>query len=225
MWRLFLEKNRNEFDAVIVAIMEPNHGYDYSEFIKAQLEKLDVTVVESPKLKAGEDWRDVAAKKALKYSKAKWVWFTEQDFFPKSGFFDQVRKYQSTGCTVVAVYQQTRMHPCSIFIFREALDSLVVDFGIVPGESDHFGLIQKQINEKKLMTGMIRENLYTHLNGFSHNLRLIDNGERANYEEDLFMSHIRSCLNAPVNLHPHFVEIGEKAIKEYFNRKCAEITP
>jgi len=219
LWRLFVEQNRNQFDSVFVVIMEPNQGFDYSEFFTGELNKIGVTVLTSPILKAGEDWRNIATNEALRHSKSKWVWFTEQDFFPKGGFFEEVRKYQGMGCQVIAAYQGGRMHPCSIFMRREDLDTMVLDFGIVPDQLDHYGLIQKQIKEKKFIIGKSDQKFYHHFNGFSHNWKLVSLHQPAVYEEENFIKHLELCLEAPVTLSPEFIKVAKKATKSYNNRK------
>jgi len=219
MWRDFIDNNMARFRKVFVVIMEPNQGFDYSEFFTKELEAIGVTVLKSPLLKPGEDWRDVAIKEALKHSKSSWIWFTEQDFFPKKGFFDEVGSFQKMGCQVVSAYQENRMHPCSIFIRREILDSLKkLDFGIVPDQLDHFGMIQKQLESRVIAIGKLNPKFYFHFNGFSHNWKLISLGGFAIYEEDKFISHLKKCLKAPINIHPEFVKVAKKAINSYTDK-------
>lgn len=216
LWRLFLSENKEVFNKVYVVFTEAPQGDDYSEFVTSELSKIDnVVVLNSPPLKPGQDWRDVAVKEAFKHSRADWVWFTEQDFEAKGGFFKEVEKMVNDGYQVMAAYQQTRIHPCSIFIKRDLLIKLTLDFGIVPNKLDHFGLIQKQIEEMGVDVGKINPNNYYHYNGLSHNFNLLNMDQEVVYEPVVFARYLAACLEAPVVLHPKFTELAKKAISAY----------
>lgn len=216
LWRLFLKENHQRFNATYIIFTETNDDFDYRKFVSGQLTPLDkVWVMESPEIKAGEDWRNVAICRALRFSRSPWVWFTEQDFEIKGNFFEEVEKKAREGFKIIGAYQDNRLHPCCIFMERDTLIKFTLDFGIVPNQLDHFGLIQQQIEERQLPVARIAEDLYFHYNGLSHNWILVSKGEQPNYQPAEFIAYLESCLEAPVKLDPTFKEIAQKAISAY----------
>lgn len=216
LWRKQMTENMHRFNSLNVVFMEPNQGYDYSDFVRDEMQKIGARVMNSEPVGPGQDWRDVAIKTYLSlYPVDNWIWFTEQDFFFEPKFFEQVN-FASKLAYVAAVYQDERMHPCSIFMHPKILKKLDLDFGIVPGKLDHFGKIQQQIEEKKITVVKLDESFY-HFNGFSHNWKLIADGQRAVYHEDEFIAHLKLCFadEETTELHSEFVRVALKAIEEY----------
>lgn len=147
---------------------------------------------------------------------APWIWFTEQDFYPGEGFWDEVQRLENEGCEVIAVYQADRMHPCCIFIKREALDKTKKDFGIIKDTADHFCKIQRQLESSGVKIGKIDPKTYTHLNGLSSNMCLAGLGEAPNYEPHAYFSWLEQCLSVTVPMDGRFAEFtgGKSAGKE-----------
>lgn len=213
IWRDMMREYRYKFNKVIVVFTETNDDLDFSSFVIEAMKNDDVTFLFSPKVVRDEDWRNIAVNHGLNHSNAEWVWFMEQDFFVKNGFWRFIDVSMKKN-NAIATYQQTRLHPCSIFITRELLNRTRLNFGIVAGKLDHFGLIQKDL-EKLTSPLIIPEHLYRHLNGLSHNFTLIKNGDTPNYEKRTFNLYLNQCLDADVPLSSKWVEI----VLSYFDRK------
>ena len=99
------------------------------------------------------------------------------------------------------------MHPCCIFIKRKALNGLKHDFGIESGRLDHFGKIQEQIERLGLSVAVIPEHLYEHMNGLSHNFRLMSEGQTPNYQIDAFNDYLYESVTVKVPIHPEYDRI------------------
>lgn len=212
LWRLFIHENRREFGDVIVIFTETYHGPDFRDFVVNAMAADNVICRNSPTPQSGEDWRNVAVNFGLSFSHSDLVWFTEQDFYVLGGFFDEVDLYLSEGAEAIGVYQGDRLHPCSIFITKDLLKRLVLDFGVEPNVGDHFWKIQAQLGifEKKVWA--IPEKFYEHFNGLSHNWRLGFDGEIPNHKTEEFYKYLEQCLEAPVDLSSEWVTIANKII-------------
>lgn len=213
LWRRFIHINRKAFENVIIVIMKTNDGYNYNKFIKEQMGG-DCIVVDSPDVKSGEDWRDVAVNFALSKSDADFVWFTEQDFITHEGFWDDVKKQLNEGCKIIAYFDHYRMHPCCIFADTEVIDKTRRDFSVVAGVSDHFAKFQEDIDEMfyndELIMGTV-ETHFEHLNGLSSNFYLISKGQLPNYQPKRFREYIVDSLNSGMVMHPEYIRV----CKEY----------
>jgi hypothetical protein len=205
LWRKFISKERDRFNEVIIIITETGDDLDFTGFVADQLDWCRVYV--SRKLYPNEDWRNVAVNKGLELSKNDWVWFTEQDFLPEEGFWDEVRK-QKDKCGVISYYQQDRMHPCCIFAKRKIIEKTRKDFGIVPDVLDHFGLFQEDIDTlyyaDKIELGYITK--CKHMEGLSHNFNLISRGIMPTFKPKEFREYLLECLGSGV-LDKRFVDI------------------
>ena len=115
---------------------------------------------------------------------------------------------------VIATYQETRMHPCSIFVRRYVLNQTCRNFGIVPNKLDHFALIQKDLENLTKRIDIIPEKFYRHLNGLSHNFTLIKNGGLPNYEKRAFNMYLNQCLDVDVPVNKEWLKI----VLDYFDR-------
>ena len=215
LWRKFITDYRSKFSKVIVVFTEAPIGFDYSNFVTYELGAEDIIFKNSPTVRSGQDWRDVAVCYGLGFSQSDWVFFTEQDFYPKSEFFDEVDEHCINGANVIAVYQGDRMHPCAMFMRFNDLANFYLDFGVKSGEYDHFGRIQKQIEEKGLVVGKISPQAYHHFNGLSHNWRLVSEGQKPNYKPDEFIQYLKDCWDSGVVLHWEFKRVANKAILAY----------
>lgn len=216
LWRQFIHDNRNRFSEIIVVFTETHDGRDYSEFVSKAMIGDAVTFMNSPLVGSGEDWRNVAVKAGLsKANTSDWIWFTEQDFYPRPGFFESVFENPAEMLTeVFAAFQGDRMHPCSILIRRGTLAETKLNFGIDPGRLDHFGLIQEDLKNLNAVTQAIEPALYNHYNGLSHNMRLISDGENPVYKPNEFFYYLRQCIDVDVPLDPRFVELADKWVRK-----------
>lgn len=217
LWRLFIHESRKRFDRVIVVFTKTNTKPSFKEFVFKDLLKDDVTLIDSPILNSGEDWRDVAVKAGLRFTidGDDWVWFTEQDFEVKPGFFEYVENKQLDGINVIAAYQGDRMHPCSIFITRALLSALNVDFGVIPNQGDHFYMLQREIERHNIPVAKIPDMYFKHYNGLSSNFYLASQNQKPNYKPDEFCDYLMACLDAPVDIDDQFREIAEKTITKF----------
>ena len=214
LWRDMLREYRYKFNKVIIVFTETNDGLDFSEFVRNAMADDDVIFLDSPKIKGLEDWRNIATNFALKHSDADWVWFTEQDYFIKKGFWKYIDRGMNEGSDVIATFQETRMHPCSMFVRRELLNQTCLNFGIVPNKLDHFALIQRDLENLTKRIDHIPDKFFRHLNGLSSNFTLIKNGDFPNYEKRTFNMYLNQCLDVDVSLSNEWIQI----VLKYFDR-------
>lgn len=217
IWRQFIRDNRTRFNEIIIGIHNSNTGTDYTDFIRDAMHSDYVHMFNAPEPRAGiDDWRDLSVNAGLLHSyNSEWVWFTEQDFYPGNGFWENVESLQNDGCEVMAVYQADRMHPCCIFVKRSALNKTRKMFGIVPDKSDHFSLFQKDLENAGVKIGKIDPETYYHYNGLSQNWYLASLGQEPNYHLPEFVDYLKKCLKVNVPIIPAFAEIATRTIAEY----------
>lgn len=209
LWRQFIRDNRHLFNEVIVVFMETNQGFDYRSFVREAMFRDHVLFVESPIVKANEDWRNVAINAALLQSlHSEWIWFTEQDFHPTNKFFAIVSGLMQTNAIAIGVKEGERLHPCSLFIRREILNKTNKFFGISSGVYDHFGKIQYDLDYLSRETGrpvaIINTDNYNHMAGLSHNMSLIERNEAPNHKKEEFDAYIKACHAVSVPLHDNW---------------------
>jgi hypothetical protein len=210
LWRQFIRDNRTRFNEIIIAFTETNQGENYRQFVRDAMADDNVLFLEAPQPnpERGEDWRNLAVNKMLEHSYiADWVWFTEQDFYPKEGFWEEVGRLEKEGCEVIAVYQSERMHPCCIFINRNALNKTRKNFGIIKDKADHFSMIQKDLENAGVKIGKIDPKTYIHYNGLSQNMVLLGLSEAPNYQPEAFKDWLQGCLSVNVPLDNRFIEL------------------
>jgi molybdopterin-guanine dinucleotide biosynthesis protein A len=215
LWRQFIHDNRQRFNQVIVVFTETHNGEDYRDFVRKAMAKDWVLFADNPPVPPGADWRDVAVRHALLQSyNAEWIWFTEQDFFIDNpdDFFTTVNALAEAGKDWVGVYDQSRLHPCCIFIKRPLLNVIKKDFGAKPPHYDHFGLIQQQIEELSTINEI--KGGFVHMAGLSHNMRLVTEGGLPNYKPDQFNMYLAKTLLVNVPLDQRYL----KWANEYFKR-------
>jgi hypothetical protein len=105
------------------------------------------------------------------------------------------------------------MHPCCIFIKREALQKTRKDFGIIKDKADHFSKIQEDIEASGLKIGILNPGKYQHLNGLSHNLVLLGLGEAPNHQIEAFFAWLNECLAVSVPIHDRFRQLADNCGK------------
>ena len=210
-WRQFIRDNRQRFNEILVAFMNPNAGDDYRDFIKGAMFTDYVHFGDAPVPINNQDWRDLAINSMLLHSyNAPWIWFTEQDFYPLAGFWDDVERLENEGYEAIAAFQGNRMHPSCIFMTREVLNQTKKDFGIIRDKADHFSKIQNDIEAAKIKIGKINPATYYHYNGLSQNMTLLSRDEKPNYEVPKFVEWLNECLRVTVPLDKRFIGLAGK---------------
>jgi hypothetical protein len=216
LWRQFIHDNRSKFGKVIIGFHQANGVNDFSNFVREAMTPDNITFFNAPEPRAGiEDWRNLSINAALNFSDGDRVWFTEQDFFPLPGFWENVKELDDQHCQVITVYQGNRMHPCCIFMNREVLNLTRKNFGIVPDVSDHFSMIQDDIINLGVKVGGLKPKNYIHLNGLSQNWHLASIRERPNYELPKFIEYLKQCLDVSVPKSTEFYRIAVAVIGKY----------
>ena len=201
LWRDFIKKHGHFFGKVIIAFTETHQEDDYSTFVMNDLGE-DGFVYLFPETPSGEDWRNIATNMALDQSTSRWIWFTEQDFFILDpNFWVATRAAIDQGYNAIGFKDgNTRMHPCNLWVERSWIEKTGRDFGIVPDKLDHFARFwtQLRLNAAHIYDigyDMTKPSLFYHMNGLSHNLTLVKNGEPVTYKEDEFAQYIYMTLN------------------------------
>lgn len=212
LFRKFIHDNRDRFSKVIVIFTQMNAGKDYRTWLQEEFNKDGIISITNDIVEAKDDWRNLAVNRGLSYSDAEWIWFTEQDFFPQEGFWDVVETL-SKSTDVLGYFQENRLHPCCIFIKRDCLGKTNHNFGVVKDKLDHFGQIQKDLDENKVPIGIISSYYGQHLNGLSQNMYLLQCGEQPNYEPEKFKEYCRKCLQIDLPIQPEVKKIMEDYIK------------
>lgn len=212
LWRQMVRDERDKFNNVIVVFMETNQGFDYREFVKEAMQKDYILFMDSPPIPAGDDWRNVAVNAGLQQSvTSELIWFTEQDFYPRSSFWPAC--YDLRENDVIGVKDGKGLHPCSLIMNRKALSTISRNFAVIQGVGDHFSLVQKEIEESDLKVGIVDPKHYIHMNGLSHNLTLITNGELPNWQPEQFKSYAIKTLQVKVPLNDRYKEIMSDYLK------------
>lgn len=192
LWRKFIREQRKRFHRVIVIWTNNHNGKDLRTKVEEEMAKDDIAFMVAPPHNGDQDWRNTAVRHALGYSSSDWIWFTEQDFFVEDGFWDFIKKAIQEKCQLIYADDNGRMHPCSIFIQRSVLDLTSKDFSANPQEWDHFGKIQKDLEERPepFLAKIIPGHLYYHMAGLTHNLRLKQDKKSIHYKPDEFKAYL-----------------------------------
>jgi hypothetical protein len=199
LWRQYIRDNRTRFNEVIIIFTETHFGEDYRDFVTHAMQPDHVLTVWDYQRDGREDWRNQAIHAGLIHSyNAQWILFTEQDFLPKIGFWQNVQADEGMGVRAIGVKDNERLHPCCLFLRRDLLNSLSKDFGVVKDKLDHFGLIQKQLESSNEPIGILNPDTYFHNNGLSHNMSLVERGEMPNYHPTEFTQYLVDSLNCTV---------------------------
>lgn len=217
LWRQMIRDNRDRFNEVIIVFTETNQGDDFREFVKQAMFQDHVLFVQSPPVVRNEDWRNVAVNFGLMQSlHSEWIWFTEEDFFPMGTFFKEWEE-KADNFDVLATFDASRMHPCNILIRRSTLyEKTRRNFGVVTDELDHFGMIQKQLQQAEgVKIYSMPNSCYYHMSGLSHNMRLIADGEEPNWEKEAMFFYLHDCLNVSVPLDPRFKLLAEEYLLKH----------
>jgi hypothetical protein len=207
VWREMLRANRHRFNKVFIPFTASNSNMDYKTFVVKAMEDDGVTFIMPTPIPKNGDWRHEAVTQAMIVSDTEWVFFTEQDFFFKDNFWDELQKMDWDNLEAIVVNDNGRFHPCGWFMKKEALEKTRKQFGIIPDKLDHFGQIQKDIERYGLIYSVINPKTYHHMNGLSHNFRLITEGGKPVNEPDVFNLYMKRCLEVSVPQSKSFREI------------------
>lgn len=208
LWRKFIKEQRHRFDKVIIIFTDMNTDGDYRDFVKYKMGDGIIFKTSTP-ASADQDWRDKAVNMALEYSILNWVWFTEQDFIihDNDKFWGIVNNFYQRGFKAIGYYQGgVRLHPSCLFVEWETLRQTRMDFGVVPDKHDHFYKIAQDL--KNVNTGfMVEDESFTHMNGLSQNIHMLQHGEEPNYRPAEFLKYTKDCLKE--DMHPDFIKLFE----------------
>ena len=216
LWRWFIHEHRNFFGDIFVVFTETNQGWDYREFVKRSMNELwedNITFLQSPKIEAEQDWRDVAVNLALAKSKGNWVWFTEQDLFvTHQSFWLMIGRYM-TEFDVIGYKEGSRVHPANLWVKKEWINKSSKNFGIEKDRTDHFF---KFYNSMRLQGAKIHfidypNKYFYHMNGLSQSMTQIENGETVNYQPEDFLGYLEMC-SMQENLDDHYKEVIARGI-------------
>lgn len=218
LFREWLSTHAYRFKTIYIIFHETNTAPDLRNDVRDAIDLENVNYITYDGVPSGRDWRDYGIHFALDDSTADRVCFIEQDFFMYDGFWSKVAEYIEY--PVIGINDHGRIHPCFLLMKRDALEKTCKNFGIVPNELDHFGLIQKDIESGKCGPWTMipdypknEDKLYHHMNGLSHNLRLMFEGLPVTYHEQEFRDYLRKTLTAKVPLSPVYVESVEKYLE------------
>lgn len=221
VWRAFILKHQELFGKIFIVFTNTNAGIDYSHFVQEALkgDRFEFLYPEDPR--GDEDWRDNAINLALDQSTANWIWFTEQDLLVTGPQFWQIIALSMTKYDVIGYKEGQRLHPANLWVKREFINKTPRFFGIVPDQLDHFGKFFFSLRHTgadmqilKYTGGEAATDIFYHMNGLSHNLSLIQRGERPVYKEDEFANYLMLSLQVEP-LDPRYKEMAEAYLKEY----------
>lgn len=231
LWRQFLRDKRTLFNKVVIAFMETNWGYDYRRFLKDVMKSDGCIFIDPPIVGNAtnmlNDWRNMSVNSCLSYlsildnslDNSQYIWFTEQDFFVKEGFWKWVNNMINNRTDVICVKIENRIHPCCIFMKTEKLNLTRKDFSVATDKNlDHFGLLQEDIERLSMSVVVIPEEYYKHMAGVSHNFYLITSDQPPCYKVDEFCDYLRESLLVNVPLHDEFIKVANRTIDQYRRR-------
>lgn len=202
IWRQQIREHRRRFRSVFIVFTNMNVlEHNYRSFVRESMVDDNISFMNCPPVEGGQDWRHVAVTHALRSSRSRWVFFTEQDFFWKEGFWDNIEEARTN---YIATVIQGRVHPCCIFISRDLLNTTNKNFGVVPNVSDHFSMIQNDLSKKDIHE--IPQQYWEHIGGLSQNLYFLQKGELENisYNVPAFRKFCEDSLKVTVPLHDDF---------------------
>lgn len=216
LWRQFLRENRSLFDEVVISFMETYRGYDYRNFVRYSMKNDNCIFIDFPIVIHG-DWRNVSINNCLSVlHNTQYIWFTEQDFFIKEGFWNWVNNRDED---VICAKTENRIDPCCIFMKNDKLNLTKKDFSVESNRClDHFGLLQEDIERLSMSVAIIPRDYYEHMAGVSHNFHLIVSGVAPCYKSNEFCDYLRRSLYVSVPLHEEFVKIANTAIENYWRK-------
>lgn len=205
LFRKYIQDNRNKFNKIIIVFTDMSvRGSDYRAYVQEVMAKDDILFINNDLVEAKDDWRNIAINKGLKFSTSEWVFFWEQDFTPKGNFWAEIADLMKR-VDVFGYYQDSRLHPCCIFLKRTLLEHTSKNFGVIRDEADHFSRIQRNLESKDILIGVIPSYLGEHMNGLSQNMYMLQLGQEPNYQPERFKEYCSQCLK--LDNHPDFIKL------------------
>ena len=201
LWRKQMQQLAPYFNKIFIVFTETNKGIDYSDFVKSAINDNKFVFLDSPEVKPGEDWRNVAVNEALRLSKASVVWFTEQDCLIVDPAFWTILRVALLKFDVIGYKDGNRLHPSNLWVKREFINKTRKDFSVVPDRSDHFSKFYFDLRHANARIHNFKSNqdgsfeYFYHMNGLSHNLSLIQDGEMPNYMVADFNGYLYMSLD------------------------------
>lgn len=175
-----VNRDRDLFNKVIIAITNQELPIDYSNEIKGNIKEPTILT----KFEQSGDWRNNAIQKCLESSNSEYILFLEPDFFVADGFFKEIFSNMN-GVDIVGFEDGNRFHPSCLLIKREILDKTSKDFSAYPQEYDHFGVLTQEL--KKLGTWKnLPEKGWYHMASFVFNKRIDMKDGKIGYRPDEF---------------------------------------
>ncbi len=195
LWREYIREHRNFFNEIIIVFTETHQGDDYRDFVRQAMFEDHALFVDIAPFPATEDWRNVATNRAMLHSyNAEWVLFTEQDFMPTTGFWNDVYSKIKGGSKVIGILDGNRIHPAFLLVKREVLKGREWDFGVIPDKADHFAKVTKQIIDLGYKIDLVDPEFWTHMSGLSQNFTMLTRGETPNWQLERFITYLQECL-------------------------------
>ncbi len=215
LWRQMIRNNRDRFQSIIIVFTETHYGEDYREFVSVAMQQDNCTFLDCLPIRGDQDWRNISVNAGLLYSTSDWILFTEQDFLPTRDLFWIETEYLSRSYDAFGYFADGRLHPCCIYIKRDILDTRTKrNFGVIKDELDHFGMIQKNLEEQGIKVASISHDNCHHMNGLSQNYSMAFAGQLANYHPEEFNEYLEKCLQVNV---PHDTRFRSFAL-DYLKR-------
>ena len=213
LWRQQLRGYRRRFSDVVVVFTNMNVGEDYRTFIIKAMEEDKVNFIYDVYNPDSKDWRDAAVNAGLKsIMDNKWIFFTEQDFFYKRGFWEDVYN-QADKVSYIRALVGDRVHPACIFITEELLSNKTSkNFGVIKDVSDHFSIFTNELANEPHYD--IPEKYWLHLGGLSQNMYMLMQNKPITYMPEEFAQYALECLNVTVPTHEDFDYLFTKYLTE-----------
>lgn len=218
LFRSYIKQYRDLFANVIVYISNSNRALNLTSFLKSDLSKHGVTVIDNAANWAGHDWRSTGTNLCLSKSTADRVLFLEQDVIFKDDNF--LPAALSVDCDILGFKddheRQGRLHPAFLVVSRSLINKTSCSFSASPPKYDHFGLFSEELEaqcEPKYIQDVVGSN-WEHLAGLTHNYSLIMDGHSPCYMIDRFAEYNKMLLELDIDHSPEFIKIIESAARK-----------
>jgi hypothetical protein len=173
LWVQQLLRDRHLFNKVIVIITQFSTDRDYVGEVQLRLGNAIIRPYRTTK----HDWRNSSVNTALSFIDSDWVLFSEQDFFTKEGFYEDLfGKVNDFGFVGTRdMQEQNRFHPACLLVKKDLIKQTTKDFSIIPDKGDHFSLFTKELEALTTFGELEKLTSYTdwfHMAGLTQNYRL-----------------------------------------------------
>lgn len=209
LFRYLIEKYRDCFNEVYIALVRGLADRDISDFLYKAMPF--VKFIRPPDHRGDEDWRDMAVRDLLIFSKAESVLFLEQDFL----FNDRVANFiRSCDRPFVGIREGERVHPAFALVSRELVDKTSRDFVANPPAYDHFGKFFIEIGQLTDMRFLDEFALqsrrdFVHMNGLTQNYMCFKEGQPF-FRRDEFLTYNHLIQKLDIPQHREFMELSKQ---------------